>query len=165
MGAPEGYCAYAGAKKSQAYGRNGMTTIRILFGLGLASGLLFGATAATAQTGAVPTPHLIVIKLIERAGNPVPFAFEPATFTAERGDTLQFVQLANTMHDVDFKIVPKGAKLGSAAVSPYLTAKGESYSIIVDSRFAAGTYEIICDPHELLGMHAMLTVVSPTVSR
>lgn len=142
-----------------------MRTIRALLGAGLAGGLLLGATPSAAQTGAAPSPRLIVIKLIERAGNPVPFAFEPATFTAERGDTLQFVQFANTMHNVHFKTVPKGAKLGSAAVSPYLIAKGESYRVIVDSRFAAGSYEIICDPHELLGMHAMLTVAAPTASR
>jgi plastocyanin len=142
-----------------------MTTIRILLGAGLATGLLFGATPAPAQMGAAPSPHLIVIKLIERAGNPIPFAFEPATFAAEQGDTLQFVQFANTMHNVHFKILPKGARLGSAAVSQYLTAKGESYRVIVDSRFVAGSYEIICDPHELLGMHAMLTVVGSTASR
>ena len=108
------------------------------------------------------TPHLIVIKLIEVPGTAMPFAFEPAKFTAVRGDTLQFVQFANTMHDVHFKTEPKGAKLGGAAVSPYLTTKGEKYSIVVDSRFVDGTYEIVCDPHEMIGMHAFLTVQGST---
>lgn len=68
------------------------------------------------------------------------------------------------MHNVHFKTAPKGAKLGSAAMSQYLTTKGQSYSLVVDSRFVDGTYEIVCDPHEMIGMHAFLSVVgAPSV--
>ena len=116
------------------------------------------AMAQTAAQGVRAVPHLIVVKVVEIPGNKMPFAFEPATFTAERGDTLEFVQFANTMHNVHFKTQPKGGKLGSAAISPYLIAKGEKYRIVVDSRFVDGTYEIVCDPHEMIGMHAFLTV-------
>jgi plastocyanin len=116
------------------------------------------AHAQTAAQLARTTPHLIVIKLTETPGAKMPFAFEPATFTAERGDTLQFVQFANTMHNVHFKTEPKGVKLGNDAISPYLTNKGEKYNVVVDSRFADGKYEIVCDPHEMIGMHAFLTV-------
>ena len=125
------------------------------------------AMSATAQSPAashgVPafTPHTIVIKLVERAGA-VPFAFEPATFLAQRGDTLRFVQFAATMHNVHFKTEPKGARLGSAAMSPYLTTKGEAYTLVVDSRFVDGKYEIVCDPHEMIGMRALLTVTGST---
>jgi plastocyanin len=135
----------------------------------LLTGCLAATLALTASAGAQTAssvgrigPHLIVIKLVEIPGSSMPFAFEPAKFTAERGDTLQFVQFANTMHDVHFKTEPKGAKLGGAAVSPYLTAKGEKYSVVVDSRFTDGTYEIVCDPHETIGMHAFLTVAGST---
>ncbi|MFI5256965.1 MAG: plastocyanin/azurin family copper-binding protein [Gemmatimonadales bacterium] len=123
------------------------------------------ASPAIAQdaTPAPATPHTIVIKLVERAG-PTPFAFEPATFSAQRGDTLRFVQFAATMHNVHFKTMPKGSKLGSAAISSYLTTKGQAYSVVVDSRFAVGNYEIVCDPHELVGMHAILTVTEPSVA-
>ena len=120
------------------------------------------AVPALAQD-AVPapaSPHTILVKLVERPG-PKPFAFEPASFSAQRGDTIRFVQFAATMHNVHFKSVPKGSKLGSAAMSPYLTTKGQAYSVVVDSRFANGTYEITCDPHELVGMHAFLTVAEP----
>ncbi len=132
--------------------------------------LMSGCVATIFALAAVPTmaqmaapvtptaPHLIIVKLVERPGNKVPFAFEPATFTAERGDTLRFVQFANTMHNVHFKTQPKGARLGAAAISPYLTTKGQTYNVVVDSRFADGTYEIVCDPHEMIGMHAFLTV-------
>jgi plastocyanin len=119
------------------------------------------AVPATAQTAApmkAVASHLIVVKLVEHPGDKVRFAFEPATFTAERGDTLQFVQLANTMHNVRFKTQPSGAKLGRAVVSRYLSTIGQTYDIVVDSRFADGTYEIVCDPHGMMGMHAFLTV-------
>ncbi|MEP6508179.1 MAG: plastocyanin/azurin family copper-binding protein, partial [Gemmatimonadales bacterium] len=101
--------------------------------------------------------------LVERPGSKVPFAFEPAAFTARRGDTLRFVQLANTMHNVHFKTQPSGSKLGSASMSPYLTTKGQAYTLVVDSRFAVGRYEIVCDPHETIGMKAILTVQPPLV--
>lgn len=104
-----------------------------------------------------PAPHTIVVKLIEQAG-PVPYGFEPSTFTAEPGDTIKFVQAASVLHNVHFKTTPKGARLGSAAVSQYLTTKGQSTSLVIDSRFVDGKYEIVCDPHEMIGMHAFLTV-------
>ena len=73
------------------------------------------------------------------------------------------VQLANTMHNVHFKTQPSGSRLGSAAVSPYLTTKGQAYTVVVDSRFGVGRYEIVCDPHEMIGMKAILTVEAPLV--
>ena len=104
-----------------------------------------------------PVPHVIVVSLVERPGT-MPFAFKPSNFTAQRGDTLRFVQASATMHNVRFKTQPKGAKLGAAAISPYLTTKGQTYTLVVDSRFSEGKYELVCDPHEAIGMHAFLTV-------
>lgn len=129
--------------------------------LGSAVALVAFAALASGQQGAgSPGPHTIVINLVEQAG-PKPFAFQPAEFTAHYGDTLRFVQQANTMHNVHIKTEPKGAKLGSAATSDYLTAKGQAYTIVVDRRFVAGAYEIVCDPHDMVGMHATLTVAAP----
>ena len=115
------------------------------------------AQEAVSTPAAASTPHTIVINLVERPG-PMAFAFEPATFSARHGDTLRFVQAASAMHNVHFKTQAKGARLGGAAMSQYLTTKGQAYTLIVDSRFADGTYEIVCDPHETIGMHAFLTV-------
>ena len=112
---------------------------------------------ADATNGSTSAPHTIVINLVERPGA-MPFAFEPANVVAHRGDTLRFVQLAATMHNVHFKTEPKGAKLGSAAMSQYLTTKGQAYTLVVDSRFVDGRYEVVCDPHEMLGMHAFIAV-------
>ena len=136
-----------------------MFLTKFLFSSCVATSLVL-AVPATAQTAArVSTAsHLIVVKLVERPGDKVRFAFEPATFTAQRGDTLQFVQFANAMHNVRFKTQPSGAKLGRAVVSRYLSTMGQTYNIVVDSRFADGTYEIVCDPHGMMGMHAFLTV-------
>jgi plastocyanin len=108
-----------------------------------------------AQAGTAP--HTIVVKLIEQAG-PMPYGFEPSIFTAEPGDTIKFVQAASVLHNVHFKTTPRGARLGSAVVSQYLTSKGQSTSLVIDSRFVEGKYEIVCDPHETIGMHAFLTV-------
>ena len=120
-----------------------------------ACALGFAVPAAAQSTASAP--HTIVVKLVDRAG-PKPFAFEPANFTAHNGDTLRFIQASATMHNVHFKGQPKGAKLGSAAISQYLTAKGQSYTLVIDSRFVDGAYEIVCDPHEQIGMHGFLTV-------
>lgn len=124
----------------------------------LASGLAI-ALPAGAQNVApgAPVPHVIVVSLVDQPGT-VPFAFEPANFTAQRGDTLRFIQASATMHNVHFKTQPKGAKLGTAAISPYLTTKGQTYTIVVDSRFGEGKYEFVCDPHEAMGMRGSLTV-------
>jgi plastocyanin len=135
-----------------------MSRMRFMIGACLTSGLatVLPAGAQNVTRGA-PVPHVIVVGLVERPGT-MPFAFEPANFTAQRGDTLRFVQASATMHNVRFKTQPKGAKLGAAAISPFLTTKGQTYTIVVDSRFPEGTYELVCDPHETIGMHGFLTV-------
>jgi plastocyanin len=134
-----------------------MRAIRIAVAFSLTA--IFGiGSLADAQVGAAsPAPHTVVVKLIEKPGS-MPYAFEPATFTAEPGDTVKFVQDASVLHNVHVKTAPKGARLGSAAVSQYLTNKGQSTSFVIDSRFVDGKYEIVCDPHETVGMHAFLTV-------
>jgi plastocyanin len=134
-----------------------MRAIRIAVASSLTAALGFGSLAHAQTGGARPAPHTIVVRLIEKPGS-MPYGFEPATFTAETGDTVKFVQDASVLHNVHIKAAPKGAKLGSAAVSQYLTAKGQSTSFVIDSRFVDGKYEIVCDPHETVGMHAFLTV-------
>lgn len=132
-----------------------MLRTKLLFSAFIAGGLTMafqsGAQAPAAR------PHVITVNLVERPGAK-PFTFDPLNFTAQRGDTLRFVQTSATMHNVHFRTQPKGAKLGSAFASPYLTKKGQTFTVVVDSRFTDGTYEITCDPHESIGMHAFLTV-------
>jgi plastocyanin len=113
------------------------------------------AGAQSAASGAAP--HLIVVRLVDRPGSNQ-FAFEPTNFTAQHGDTLRFVQASVAMHNVHFKTQPAGANLGRAVTSRYLSAKGQDVTIVVDSRFSNGKYEIVCEPHNLMGMHGFLTV-------
>lgn len=88
----------------------------------------------------------------------MPYAFEPSNVAAQRGDTVRFVEDAGVMHNVHFKTHPRDSKLGGIATGPYLTAKGQTYDVIIDQRFTDGAYTFVCDPHELLGMHGTLTV-------
>ena len=115
------------------------------------------APRASAQTDAVGAPHVVVIKLVLKPGS-VPYAFEPAITNAQPGDTLRFTEASGALHNVRFTKQAPGAKLGSAATTPYMTAKGQTIDIVVDKRFAAGTYEFVCDPHAAIGMKGTLIV-------
>ncbi|MBK5187108.1 MAG: hypothetical protein JJD97_02625 [Gemmatimonadaceae bacterium] len=116
--------------------------------------------APLSQARAQSAPHLISVKLVDKAGGQ--FGFEPATIVAQRGDTVRFIQLSTAPHNVHFKTTPKGAKLGAATSGPYLIAPNATYDVIIDKRFVDGTYGIICDPHESVGMTATMTVGPPT---
>jgi plastocyanin len=123
--------------------------------------VLTAGRSAAAQTVASATPgdgpHMVLVRLIDQPGAK-PFAFDPANFLVRRGDTLRFVQAGGTMHDIHIKSVPRGAKLGGAATSEYLTAKGQSYTLVIDGRFVDGAYQVVCDPHETVGMKATFQV-------
>ncbi|MEO6778168.1 MAG: plastocyanin/azurin family copper-binding protein [Gemmatimonadaceae bacterium] len=122
--------------------------------------------ASVPSFGQSPTPaggRVIIVKLVVKTGA-MPYVFEPANITAERGDTLRFVDEANVPHDVHFESHPAGAKLGAATVSPYLTTTGQTYDVVIDARFTDGKYKFVCDPHEMLGMRGTLTIEERTVA-
>jgi len=121
------------------------------------AGIFALSTPALGQSAASAKPHTIVVKLVVKGGS-MPYAFEPSNVAAQRGDTVRFVEEAGVMHNVHFKTYPRDSKLGSITTGPYLTAKGQTYDVIIDKRFTDGTYTFVCDPHELLGMHGTLTV-------
>ena len=118
---------------------------------------------ADGQNVAPPRPHTIVVKLVNKGGA-IPYAFEPAITVAQRGDTVRFVEDAGVMHNVHFTKQPPGARLGAAAAGPYLTTKGQTYDVVIDRRFAEGTYEYVCDPHAAIGMIGTLVVKSGEVA-
>jgi len=123
-------------------------------------GYLVAATLMTlvplAEARAQSAPHLVAVKLVGKPGGA--FAFEPATFKVERGDTVRFIQESNAPHNEHFKTMPKGANLRTETSGPYLMAPESTYDIVIDSRFIDGTYGIVCDPHESVGMRATMTV-------
>ena len=88
----------------------------------------------------------------------MPYAFEPSTITAKRGNTIRFVEAASVMHNVHFKTHPRDAKIGGVTTGPYLTTEGQTYDIVIDKRFTDGVYTFVCDPHEMVGMRGTLTV-------
>jgi plastocyanin len=118
------------------------------------------AGAALAQTAARPAGHagqLVVVKMADRGGA-TPYAFEPAKVTIQPGDTLRFLEEAGVVHNVRFTTHPSAAHLGAATTGPYLTTKGQTYDLVIDGRFAPGSYAFVCDPHDAMGMRGTLTV-------
>ena len=135
-----------------------MSHLKPLMTVSLAALLVLSARA-NGQTASSPGPHMIVVKLVQKGGA-IPYAFEPALAVAQRGDTVRFIEGAGVMHNVHFTKQAPGAKLGRAATGPYLTTKGQTYDLVIDGRFAEGTYEYVCQPHEAIGMKGTLVVKS-----
>ena len=135
-----------------------MSHLKPLMAVSLAALLVLSARA-NGQNASSPGPHMIVVKLVE-TGKAVPYAFEPAIAVAQRGDTLRFIEAAGVMHNVHFTKQAPGAKLGGAATGPYLMSRGQTYDLVIDGRFAEGTYEYVCQPHEAIGMKGTLVVKS-----
>lgn len=121
---------------------------------------------SSAANGQNPSPthaHLIVVKLVNKGGS-IPYAFEPANVIAQHGDTVRFVEGAAVMHNVHFTKEAHGARLGAAEMGPYLTAKGQTYDMVIDRRFTDGIYEYVCDPHAAIGMKGTLVVKGGVVA-
>jgi plastocyanin len=135
-----------------------MSHLKPLMTLSLAALLVLSARA-NGQNASSPGPHMIVVKLVQNGGA-MPYAFEPAIAVAQRGDTVRFMETAGVMHNVHFTKQAPGAKLGRAARGPYLSTKGQTYDLVIDGRFAEGTYEYVCEPHEAIGMKGTLVVKS-----
>jgi len=127
--------------------------------IGITSVIAFAAlTPVAAQTSAAPAAHVVIVQLVLRNNPTVPFAFEPSVVRVQPGDTVRFTEAANAIHNVRFVSQAPGAKLGGAAVGPYLSKVGETYALVIDSRFAVGKYEYVCEPHQMLGMKGTMIV-------
>ena len=138
--------------------RKPMSRLKLLMTASLVAMFALSASA-NGQNAAPVSPHTIVVKLITQPGA-IPFAFEPALAVAHRGDTVRFIEDAGVMHNVHFTKQAPGAKLGAAAIGPYLMTKGQTYDVVIDGRFAEGKYEYVCDPHAAVGMKGTLVVKS-----
>jgi len=87
-------------------------------------------------------------------------AFDPTRVTVHRGDTVRFIQAGNLPHNVEFKSVPAETDLGPSRVGPSLKAQGETYSVVIDQRFAVGKHAYVCTSHEVLGMAGIIYVAA-----
>lgn len=104
----------------------------------------------------------------------VDFAFEPAEVKVQRGDTLRFVQMTNTPHNVEFRDVPAGGVFaepgqyssngtgGSSPapqrMGPFLLTRGEVYEVVIDEHFVEGVFPYVCTPHVPMGMVGRIVV-------
>ena len=120
--------------------------------------VMIACTAPLVAAQAAPHGRLITVHMVDRPNGQ--FAFDPATIDAQRGDTVRFVQQSSAPHNVSFRTHPKEAKLGDAAVGTYVMNNGQTYDLVIDARFADGTYTFACDPHESVGMKGTLVVGS-----
>ena len=108
--------------------------------------------------GTAPAPRTISVNMTQTG--PTTFAYQPAQITAHPGDTLRFVQVGAMPHNVQFTRVPADAALGAAMMGPFLTVPNQTYTLVVDGRFAIGSYHFVCTPHEAMGMTGTLAVTS-----
>lgn len=105
----------------------------------------------------------------------VDFAFEPAEVKVQRGDTLRFVQMTNTPHNVEFRDVPAGSvfaepgqyssngtgsstKAAPPRMGPFLLTRGEVYEVVIDEHFVEGVFYYVCTPHVPMGMTGRIVV-------
>lgn len=122
--------------------------------------LLIPLCAATSSFAQTPKPagKLIIVKMVDVSATA--FRFEPAAVTVQPGDTVRFQQTTTTPHNASFTDAPAGSNLGEAQTGPYLITQGQTYDVLIDSRFVGGTYKVICVPHQGMGMVEVLTVRS-----
>lgn len=134
---------------------------KTFFGL-VPPGIFLSALAVISLAGFSETPEevapgkLVVIRMIDKST--AEWRFEPEEVTVSPGDTVRWVQDDIVPHNVEFKETPKGAKLGEAMLGPFLLTRGDAYELVIDDRFAAGSYPYVCTAHFALGQKGVLTV-------
>lgn len=122
--------------------------------LTLATSLLTGANPPEKAEG--PEDGVVVVEMVETSATS--FAFRPSEVEVPKGATLRFVQAGAVPHNVEFKSSPDGARIDDIRMGPFLLTRGETYEIVLDERFPAGSYGFVCTPHEAMGMVGTLTV-------
>lgn len=115
----------------------------------LTAGLILLASPALAK-------EYTVKEISDPAGNK-PYYFEPSELTIQPGDTVNFVNAQEDMHDVMFVEVPKG--VDEMIMSPMHEKEGDKFSYTFT---VPGTYQYHCHPHEALGMKGTLIVGTPS---
>ncbi len=121
-----------------------------------AAALIMLTLAAAAPAAAQSGPRTIEVTMATLS--PTSFAFQPSQIAGHPGDTLRFVQSGPMPHNVQFLRVPAGASLGAAMMGTFLTVPGQVYTLVLDERFVAGSYDFTCTPHQAMGMNGTLTV-------
>lgn len=110
------------------------------------------ATALTMLASPAFAKEYTIKEVSDPAGDK-PYYFEPSELTIQPGDTVNFVNAQEDMHDVMFVSVPKG--VDEMIMSPMHEKEGDKFSYTFT---IPGTYQYHCHPHEALGMKGTLIV-------
>lgn len=121
----------------------------------LAVGLLVVTGDVEGQTAA-GGGHVVIVRMVDKSATE--WAFEPADITVEPGTLVRFELTGSIPHNVEFKNSPSGTDVGNARMGPFLIMKGQTYDVMIDGRFAIGTHDYVCTPHEMMGMKGTITV-------
>ena len=118
-----------------------------------------GAVAASPITGQMHSVNMI--------GDEKGYRYEPATLTVKAGDGVKFVSVKGGPHNVAFDPATAGASAAQITAnmpeaSGDLTGKmlvtdGEAWTMSFGG-IAAGTYSVICTPHQAMNMVMKITV-------
>ena len=118
-----------------------------------------GAVAASPITGQMHSVNMI--------GDEKGYRYEPATLTVKAGDGVKFVSVKGGPHNVAFDPATAGPSAAQITAnmpesSGELTGKmlvtdGESWTMSFGG-IAAGTYNVICTPHQAMNMVMKITV-------
>ena len=126
------------------------------------------AAAPAAAAGAVAaSPITGQMHLVNMIGDEKGYRFEPVALTVKAGDGVKFVSVKGGPHNVAFDPATAGASAAQITAnmpeaSGDLTGKmlvtdGEAWTMSFGG-IAAGTYSIICTPHQAMNMVMKITV-------
>lgn len=126
------------------------------------------AAAAPAAAGAVAAmPITGTMHTVNMVGDEKGYRFEPAEITVKAGDGIKFVSVKGGPHNVAFDPATAGPSAAQITAnmpesSGELTGKmlvtdGESWTMSFGG-IAAGTYNVICTPHQAMNMVMKITV-------
>ena len=114
--------------------------------------LILAAAALTMMASPAFAKDYTIKQISDPAGNK-PYYFSPDNLTIQPGDTVNFIDAQDDMHDVMFVEVPKG--VNEMIMSPMSEKEGDKFSYTFT---VPGTYKFHCHPHEALGMTGTLIV-------
>jgi plastocyanin len=118
-----------------------------------------GAAAASAITGTTHTVNMI--------GDEKGYRFEPAAITIKAGDGIKFVNVKGGPHNVAVDPATAGAAAAQLTANmpestgeltgKMLVTEGDAWTMSFGG-IAAGTYTLICTPHQAMNMLMKVTV-------
>ena len=123
-----------------------------------------GAMAAGAVAAAPITGAMHEVKM---TGDEKGYRFEPAAITIKAGDGIKFVDVKGGPHNVAVDPASAGASAAQLTANmPESTGELTGQMLVTDGdswtmswgKIAAGTYTVICTPHQAMNMIMKVTV-------